>query len=167
MMMAKYEFLKSLVEYLGHCIDLECLHTTASQLKAVARAPVPPNVHGMRCFLGLLNYMYYGRFIPNLFSMLHPLKRLLQQVWKWKWTMDCEEVFNCAKKSLTSSRVLVDFDPTLLIKLGVDASAYKVGAVIMHVQSDGSERPIAFTSLTSSSRERSFAQVEKEALALI
>ena len=77
-----------------------------------------------------------------------------------------KKAFKCAKKSLTSSRVLVYFDPTLPIKLAGDALAYGVVAVITHVQSDGSERPIAFASCTSSSSERNYARVEKEALAL-
>ena len=162
---AKCEFLKSSVEYLGHCIDTEGLHTTNSKLKAVADAPVPRNVQELRSFLGLLNY--YGKFIPNLSSILHPLNSLLQQGQRWRWTSECDKAFKSAKKALTSSGVLIHFNPSFPIKLAADASAYGVGAVIAHVQPDGSEKPIAFASRTLSASERNYAQVEKEALALI
>ncbi len=43
---------------------------------------------------------------------------------------------------------LVHYDPSLPIKMAGDAYAYGVGAVMSHVMPDGSERPIAFASLT-------------------
>ena len=66
-----------------------------------------------------------------------------------------------------SSNLLVHYNPSLPLKLAGDASAYGVGAVISHVMTDGTDRPIAFASRTLSSSERNYAQVEKEALSLV
>ena len=161
----KCVFMARSVEYLGHVVDAEGLHTTPEKLKAILEAPAPKDLNQMRSFLGLVNY--YARFIANLSTVLHPLNRLLRKDVSWEWDELCEEAFQLAKQSLASSRVLVHYDPTLPLKLAGDASEYGVGAVLSHVCPDESERPVAFASRTLSSSERNYAQLEKEALSLI
>ena len=99
--------------------------------------------------------------------MLHPLDNLLKHDVKWKWTAECAAAFKLAKEGLASSQVLAHYNPSLPLKMAADASAYGIGAVISHVYPDGSERPIAFDSRTLSSSEKNYAQIEKEALALV
>ena len=161
----KCAFLQPSVEYLGHKIDAEGLHALPSKVEAIIRAPAPTNVQELRSFLGLLNY--YGKFIPNLATLIHPLNSLLQHGKPWAWTKDCSQAFQQAKEALSSSSVLVHYDPSLPITLAGDASAYGIGAVISHILPDGSEKPIAFASRSLSSSERNYAQLEKEALSLI
>ena len=72
------------VEYIGHTISAEGVHTTTKKLKAIVDAPPPCNVSELRSFLGLLNY--YGKFIPNLAATFHPLHALLQTGQPWKWS---------------------------------------------------------------------------------
>ena len=62
---------------------------------------------------------------------------------------------------------MIHYDPTLPLKLAADASQYGLGAVISHVLSGGDERPIAFASRSLSKSEQNYAQIDKEALALI
>ena len=161
----KCRFMESSVEYLGHRVDQEGIHATTSKLQAISEAPAPRNVQELRSFLGLLNY--YGRFIPNLSSLIHPLHKLLCKNAAWKWSRSCESAFNRAKQALLSSNALVHYNPSLPLKLAGDASAYGVGAVISHVMEDGSERAIAFASRTLSPSEQNYAQLEKEALSLV
>ena len=71
----KCYFMKPTVDYLGHLIDVEGLHATSEKLKAIIDAPTPKNITELRSFLGLLNY--YGKFLPNLSTLLHPLNNLL------------------------------------------------------------------------------------------
>ena len=162
---AKCKFLASSVEYLGHRIDAKGLHTTDGKLQAILQAPTPRNVTELRSFLGLVNY--YGKFIPNLATTLHPLNQLLHRDQRWRWNKECAAAFQAAKEGVTSSRVLVHYNLNLPIRMAGDASAYGVGAVISHVMPDGSEQPIAFASRTLSDSERNYSQIEKEALSLV
>ena len=165
---SKCDIGKDVVQYLGHKIDAEGIHATDDKIKAITEAPPPKNLTELRSFLGLLNYrMYYGRFIPNLSTLIHSLNRLLKQDSKWNWTDECEAAFTRAKEQITSSKVLVHYDSTLPLKLAGDASNYGIGAVISHVMPDGTEHPIAFASRTLLPSERNYSQIEKEALSLV
>ena len=48
------------VEYLGHRVDAEGLHTLDSKVAAIQQAPAPKNVQELHSFLGLVHY--YGKF---------------------------------------------------------------------------------------------------------
>ena len=162
---SKCTFMGDSVEYLGHQIDAQGLHPTKDKLSAIRDAPAPPNITELRSFLGLLNY--YGKFIQNLSTLIHPLNHLLQKDVPYSWSEVHENAFLEAKQALMSTTVLAHYDPHLPIFLAADASAYGVGAVISHQYPDGTERPIAFASRTLTASEENYAQLEKEALALI
>ena len=161
----KCYFLQDAVEYLGHVVDKEGLHATPEKLKAIQEAPAPTNIRELRSFLGLINY--YGRFIANLATVLHPLNRLLKHDVKWEWNKECNSAFEDAKSKLLSAQVLVHYDPRLKLCLATDASAYGLGAVLSHVMPNGEERPIAFASRTLTPAERNYPQLEKEALSIV
>ena len=154
-----------LITYVGHRIDATGLHTLSSKVKAVQNAPQPKNVQELRSFLDLLQY--YGKFLPNLATLLHPLNALLKSGSKWVWSTECSKAFQAAKQLLVTAPVLAHYDPELPIRLASDASAYGIRAVISHICEDGSERPIAFASQTLSPAEMNYPQTEKEALSLI
>ena len=94
----KCVFMAKSVEYHGHIVDAEGLHTTPEKLKAILEAPAPKDLNQMQSFLGLVND--YARFIPNLSTVLHPLNILLKQDVSWEWDELCEDAFQLAKQSL-------------------------------------------------------------------
>ena len=161
----KCRFLQDSVEFLGHRIDADGIHTTENKLQAIVQAPAPKTVPELRSFLGLINY--YGKFIPNAATILHPLNELLRKESKWKWSRKCQSSFEQAKEALVSSKVLVHYNPSLPIRMAGDASAYGIGAVISHILPDGTEHPVAFASRTLTASEKNYSQVEKEALSLV
>ena len=71
----KCAFLQEFVEFLDHTIDKRRLHTSAEKVAAVNLAPTPKNQCQLYSFQGLVNY---GKFIPNLATLLHPLNKLLK-----------------------------------------------------------------------------------------
>ena len=161
----KCRFLHDSVDYLGHRVDAEGLRPLPDKVEAIEKAPLPQDVHQLRSFLGLLSY--YRKFLPNLAAILQPLNDLLQKGKKWCWTAECSEAVKTARQLLTTSNVLVHYDPTLPLKLAADASSYGLGAVISHVMADGTEKPIAFASRSLSKSEKNYSQIDKEALGLI
>ena len=68
---------------------------------------------------------------------------------------------------MSSDQVLAHYDSSLPVRLACDASQYGVGAVLSHLMPDGTERPIAYSSRTLTIAERSYAQIEREAAAII
>ena len=96
-----------------------------------------------------------------------PLRQLLQAGVKWRWTRECEETFRKVKQMMASETVLTHFNPELPMTVACDASAYGLGAVLSHKMQDGTEHPVAFASRTVSAAEKNYAQIDKEALALI
>ncbi len=161
----KCEFKKTRVEYLGYVLDELGLRPAERKLAAIRQAPEPSNTTELRAFLGLLNY--YGRFLPNLSTMLQPLYSLLQKNTSWEWGAKQAKAFRQAKQNLLESDFLTHYDLKKPVRLACDASPYGVGACLTHVMSDGSEQPIAFASRTLTTAERGYAQLEREALALI
>ena len=153
------------IEYLVHIICEEGIKPVPSKVEAIVNAPSPDSVQQLRSFLGLINY--YGKFIPTLASLLHPLNSLLQANCRWQWTPKCEKSFQEVKEQIAFTKVLTHFDPSLPIALAADASAYGVLAVISDIYPYGVERPIAFASRSLTASECNYAQLEKEALSLI
>ncbi|XP_063060460.1 uncharacterized protein K02A2.6-like [Engraulis encrasicolus] len=126
-------------------------------------APAPGDVCQLRSFLGMLNY--YGRFIPDLSTVLKPLNELLNKEKKWQWTSACVAAFQKAKALLVSQEVLTHYNPELPLRLACFAS-YGVGAVLSHIMPDGEEKPIAYASRTLSKAEQNYAQIKREALSI-
>lgn len=161
----KCVFFQHSVSYLGHVVDAEGIHPMQEKCEAIAKAAVPTTVTELRSFLSLLSY--YGKFIPNLSTLIAPMTGLLQKDVKWEWSPSCQKSFEEAKKQLLSNRVLVHYDPQLPLILACDASPVGVGAVISHKMPDGNEKPVAFASRMLTKAEKNYSQIEKEALGLV
>ena len=106
----------------------EGLRTADSKVEVIVRAPAPKNVTELRSFLGLVNY--YGKFLPNLATILTPLYSLLQKGSHWSWGDRQAQAFHEVKRLLQSSRVLVHFDGSLPLILSCNASPY--GSTLPH-----------------------------------
>jgi len=98
---------------------------------------------------------------------LAPLYALLQKRSIWKWGSQQEKAFSTVKSQLTSECLLTHSDPQKPLTLSCNASPYGIGAVLSHRLSDGSKRPIAFASRSLSPVEKGYAQLDKEALAIV
>ena len=161
----KCKFLANTVQYCGHTISKEGIHTMPSKVDAIQNAPAPETVSQVRSFVGLVTY--YQRFIPDMATMLNPLTSLLQKDRQFQWTPECAAAFHQVKTVLALSKVLAHYDANLTIRVACDASPYGLGAVLSHIYPNGEERPIAFASRKLTSAEQGYSQIDKEALGIV
>ena len=82
----------------------------------------------------------------------------------WEWSSEQEQAFQASKELLTSSKLLVHFNPQFHLLLACDAFTYGIGIILAHRMHDGTEQPIGHVSRTLNSAERNYSQLEKEGL---
>ena len=88
---AKCSFMIPEVEYLGHSISAKGIQPVSGKVRAIRDAPRPQDVSLLHSFLGMLNY--YGKFLPNLATLLRPLYDLLMLSKMWSWGKSQEQAF--------------------------------------------------------------------------
>ena len=160
----KSRFMEDEVVYLGYKISKTGITPCTDKVKTLLEAKYPENKDELIAFLGAVNY--YGKFIPNMSSVIEPLNRLRARDVRWKFGDKEREAFDELKRLISSTDVLMQYNPELPLKIDTDASKYGIGAVISHETKEG-ERPVEFASRTLSAAERNYSQIEKEALAIV
>lgn len=161
----KCSFFKSSCTYLGFHVDRNGVSPDKNKIQKVLDFPPPKNVGELRAFLGAINY--YGKFLIQMRKLRDPLDKLLKLDSKWSWNEQCQRSFEKFKQLLSSDLLLTHYDPRLPIKVAADASNVGLGAYICHVYPDGSEKAIYHCARSITPAEKNYAQIEKEALALV
>ena len=162
--MAKCEFFKDSVEYLGHVISSKGISTDPKKVESIKQWPAPTNLKEMQSFLGLCNY--YRRFIEGYSKIAAPMTDLTHKDVPFLWTSQAMTAFEELKHRMISAPVLCIPNPDLPFTVTTDASDFAVGAVLMQDQGQGPQ-PVAFTSRKMNSHERNYAAHEKETLAIM
>ena len=73
-------------------------------------------------------------------TLCAPLNEQLRKDKVWNWTMECKMAFEKLKEVFTSELFLTHYNPDLDIIVASDASAYGIGACILHKMPDGSTK---------------------------
>jgi hypothetical protein len=154
------------IDCLGHVIGDQRLGPEQDKIEAIRNAPVPVTKKQVRSFLGLAGF--YRKFIPNFSAVAIPLSDLTKkgQPNKVVWTDMQQRAFDRLKQMLCSQPILKlpDFSQTFILR--TDAADDGLGAVLLQVE-DGEKFPVAYASKKLSSRERSYAVIEKECFAVV
>ena len=119
----------------------------------------------VRRFLGMANQL--SKFTPNLAETTKPLQDLLSKQNCWSWGEPQKKAFSQVKEALTQSPILALFNMANETTVSADASAYRLGAVLLQKQASGENRAVAYISRAMSPTEQRYVQIEKEALALM
>ncbi|CAM1305641.1 Uncharacterised protein r2_g1550 [Pycnogonum litorale] len=161
----KSEFCKEQVKYLGYLVSASGISPDPIKTTAVTYYPAPTSTTELRSFLGLVRF--YDKFVPNLSDLAKPLHNLLKKDAFWVWDSKHRMAFEKIKESLISAPCLRHYDPSLQIVLSTDASPIGVSAILSHRDSQGREFPVAYASRSLSEAETRYAQIDREALAII
>eukprot|EP00961_Rhodomonas_salina_P166425 2242768-Rhodomonas_salina.1 len=99
--------------------------------KAITDWPNPVDIHELQSFIGLANY--YCSYVENYagICLLVPLFSLFKKDKPWLWTEAHTSAFNTLKTALTSSPVLLPYDPEAQSVLITDASKYAISTTLM------------------------------------
>ena len=68
--LSKCKFFQESVEYLGHIVSKDGIHTSRKKIKAITDVPAPIDVSKLRSFLGMVNH--YGKFVKSLTELIAP-----------------------------------------------------------------------------------------------
>lgn len=160
----KCKFFEEILEYLGHEISMKGIKPTKSKIETILNIPAPTDITSVRSLLGLVNF--YNKFVPNMQTLLNPIHELLRNGVKFEWSVKCQKAFEKVKAILANGPMLTHFDPKYPIVLTCDASPYGIGAVLSLVK-NGVEIPVQMMSATLSTAEKNYAQIHREALAIV
>ena len=86
---------------------------------------------------------------------------------RFKWTSDCQNVFDKLKAILRSEPVLLAPNVKEEFKLAVDASHAGAGGALLQEDDNGVGHPVCYFSKKFSKHEKNYSTVEKECLSLI
>ena len=124
--LAKYEFGKATVTYLGKQVGQGHVRPLAEKVQAIIDFPVPQSKKALRRFLGMCGY--YRGFCRIFSDVVAPLTGLVSPLKHFVWSPACQAAFESAKALLCSTPVLAAPNFTRAFKLEVDASACGAGA---------------------------------------
>jgi len=136
--LAKSEFCRARVVFLGHIVSQGEVAPVASKVDAILKFPIPTDKSEVMRFLGIAGY--YRKFCYNLSTVAEPLTSLLQKQRKFMWSKDCQSAFEKVK-SLLSAPVLKAPDFEKPFKLQFDASDIGIGAVLLQEGHHGVDHP--------------------------
>uniref|UniRef100_K7EX57 ribonuclease H n=1 Tax=Pelodiscus sinensis TaxID=13735 RepID=K7EX57_PELSI len=153
------------VSYLGYTVGGGRLKPLLDKVEALRSYPPPATKRQVRGFLGLAGY--YRRFVPDFATIAAPMTELTKDVHpnKVQWTTQPDQAFRELKRRLVQAPVLRQPDFEKLFSLYTDASECGIGAVLAQ-DHEGEEHPVLYLSRKLLPRERNYATIEKEALAV-
>ena len=97
------------VPYMGNVITASGLKPDPAKINAIVNMQGPTDEKGVRRLMGMVNYL--ARFMPNLSTVMEPIRKLTRDDVPFVWSKEQKDAFNEVKRILTSNQVLKYFDP--------------------------------------------------------
>src|SRR5436305_374185 len=168
---SKCTFNQGTVEFCGHMIGQGIVKVLPSKVKAIQDWPRPRTVQDVRQFYGLVNY--YRRFIRHFSMIAAPLSDLFKSADGDKrkrrpivWNTAHQLAFDCLKRAITTSPVLVQPDESKPYTIETDSSDFGNGMTLYQQGDDEKLHPVAFDGRKLHGAELRYPTHEKELLAI-
>ena len=165
--LAKCEFLRDKIQFLGYIIDHEGIRTIPEKTEEISKIKSPANVDEAKAFLGVLNY--YCRFILAFTDLMHPIQNQLKKNVKFSWTAECKNAFNLAKKRLSQDPMLYHPDPGKPWIIEMDASKMALAGILLQPHNIGGttqEVSVTFFSCNLTGMQQSWSTTERQLYAI-
>ena len=118
------------IPFFDHVISDQGVKPDLKKMDAIKKMPTPTSKHKVLRFLGLCNYL--SLYVPNLSSILKPLRELTKKNIAFSWNSQYDKIYQQAKKYiLDNAIILCYYDPNLPLSLETDASQSGLGAVLL------------------------------------
>ena len=163
--LAKCEFSKRKMTFYGMVFSAQGMELDPQKVEAILRMDTPSSIEEIQSFLGMTNYC--SRFIPNYSTITAPLRELTHKDHKFEWGDKEQSAFEALQKTLASQPLIAYFDIHKPTEIAVDASPVGLGAILVQHDEDGKPRVAAYGSRSLTPTEQRYAQVEREALAVV
>ena len=148
------------VMFFGCLYDRNGIRPDPAKVEAIKAMPAPMCLRELQEFIGMVTYL--SKFIRGLSDLQEPLCALTKKDVQFEWTPSHEWQFNIIKNSISSTTTLCYFDTNKPVVLQVDASKIGLGATILQ-----DDEPVAYASKALTETERRWANIEREAYALV
>ena len=164
---------------MGHRISQHGVRKDHEKTSKVTEWPVPECVKDVRRLRGFTSY--FRKYIKNYAVIVSPLSSLLQgysnkpsnrrqnkikELDMWKWTNECQLVFEKLKTVLVEDVTLAFADFEKEFFLEVDACKTGIGAVLYQLDDNQKRRPLAYASRKTSRTEQAYSTHKLEFLGL-
>jgi hypothetical protein len=156
----KCHYSQTKVKFLGHMIEDGQLSVDPDKVAAIRAMPSPGDRKGLKRVIGMLSFI--RKFVPEYNALIHPFRNLLKERTPYVWTANEEAAMDRIRSSEAWIKALALFRTGKHLTLMADASSFGLGAVLLQ---EG--RPVYFCSRTMTDAEESWAQIDKEFLALV
>ncbi|XP_071490828.1 uncharacterized protein [Diadema antillarum] len=163
--LAKCEFGKACVTYLGHKVGRGSVAPRDAKVRAIVDFPVPSSKRELQRLLGMCGF--YRRFVPNFSHLVVPLTDLLKKGTTFQWSASCQDAFQKLKVVLMNDPVLIAPNFERSFQLATDASDRGVGAVLLQDDDNGHSKPVCFFSKKLNRHQQKYSTVEKECLSVV
>jgi transposase InsO family protein len=161
--LAKCDFAKDQIDYLGHTLSKDGVRPHLDKVKAVRDYPEPQTVKAIREFHGFINY--FRSHIKNFSLLAGQLTKLIRKDSTWKGgplPIAAKVAFQQLKDQLCSAPLLAYPKKDLAYRVACDAATGDehnpggLGAVLSQVDKDGKEHVIAYASRSLKEFEKNY-----------